>query len=241
MNPERVTAIVLGTVKHSDRSNILTVYTADKGRMAFVVSASKGRNANMLRARTLPLSMVEITYRPAPGVELQRASSVAPLHLFADIYFHPMKNAVGIFLAEFMSRLLRDTAPDPLMFQFVRNSLLVFERLDAGVANFHIAFLVNCASFAGIYPDITTYRRGMVFDMQQGCFTSEIPLHQDWLQADQSEQLLTLCRINYLNLRRFRFTREQRNQILDGILHYYAIHLPGMGKLKSPDVLRECF
>lgn len=241
MNPERVEALVLSTVRHSDKSDILTVYTPTHGRMAFVVAASAGKSARMRKARTMPLSLVEITFRAAPHAELHRATSITPLRVWNDIYFNPLKNAVAIFIAEFLSRLLRDMPPDELLFRYIANSLHVLDALKNGVANFHIAFLVGCGLFVGIFPDTETFVKGSVLDFRAGSFTTSVPMHNDWLTADESAYAALLSRINYLNMSRFRFTRQQRSQVVDLILRYYAIHLPGLGRLNSPQILAQLF
>ena len=47
--------------------------------------------------------------------------------------------------------------------------------------------------------------------------------------------------ITAANCRYFRFTKSQRRDTLAGIIHYYSIHYPGLGDLKSPAILAETF
>jgi len=39
----------------------------------------------------------------------------------------------------------------------------------------------------------------------------------------------------------FKFTREQRNEMLEIILSYYRLHHSTLGTLRSPDVLKQLF
>jgi DNA repair protein RecO (recombination protein O) len=53
--------------------------------------------------------------------------------------------------------------------------------------------------------------------------------------------MIKLLRMNFANLHLYRFSRGERNIILDRIITYYSIHLSGMGQLSSPAVLHALF
>jgi len=42
-------------------------------------------------------------------------------------------------------------------------------------------------------------------------------------------------------MHRFRFDRQQRNQVLDVMLTYYRLHHSTLGTLRSPEVLKQLF
>ena len=72
---EKVNAIVLGTVKHSDRHNITTLYTRECGRTAVATPAGSGRTACAKRALMMPLSAVEATVGSGAGRDIGRSLS----------------------------------------------------------------------------------------------------------------------------------------------------------------------
>ena len=47
--------------------------------------------------------------------------------------------------------------------------------------------------------------------------------------------------MNFSTMHLFRFSRAQRNRILDVLIDYYRLHLAAMPELNSPDVLRTLF
>lgn len=238
---EKLHAIVLGTVKHSDRNNVLTVYTATRGRMAFLVPASASRASRQRNALLMPLSLIEITARIRPGRDLHTFTSLTPLTIWSDIYFNPLKTSVGIFLAEFLSRLLADTPPDPQMWNFIADSLRFFDNTRRGVANFHIAFLTTLTHFVGIAPDTADYSPTAYFDIIAGCYTSHRPSHQSFLVGEDARMPRLLMRISYANIHLWRFNRDQRRRTLTAILRYYDAHIPGFSSLRSTEVLRQIF
>ena len=76
---EKVNAIVLGTVKHSDRHNITTLYTRECGRMAVATPAGSGRTACARRALMMPLSAVEATVGSGAGRDIGTRMPPQPL------------------------------------------------------------------------------------------------------------------------------------------------------------------
>lgn len=235
---EKLLGIVLEVKKHSDRNEIVTLYTRSHGRMVFVsgVAASNRRGR---AARLMPLSLVETDVRIVAGKELQRLPGVILAESWQTIYFQPAKLMTAIFLSDFLSHLLRTAQPDAAVFDFIRDSIRLLDGLEGNISNFNIAFLISMLPFAGIQPDISGYSEGLCFDMEAGCYV-DTPLRRGTtLFGHAAAHLPVLARMNYYNMRRFRYTAPQRREILDGILKYYGLHIPSSDNLKSLDVLRE--
>ncbi len=238
---EKLRGIVLGTVKHSDKNNIVTIYTAEYGRMAFISKCGSGTKRHSQNALLMPLSIIEINTSIHKNKDLQLLGQITPLAVYRDIYFNPIKNCIGIFIADFLNRVLRDTPPDSLMWKYIADSLLYFDFTKTGIANFHIAFIFSLSSFLGIQPDTTGWQEGSIFDMQAGRYTTLSPVHSNTICGEEAKMLLKLSRMNYANSHLFRFNQEIRNRIIDHILHYYELHIPGVAGMKSTEILRSLF
>lgn len=238
---EKLQAIVLSLVRHNDRSVILNVYTPDRGRVPLLMTMGSGRAARMKAAQTMPLAQIEFSCNFQAARELQRPSGIAPLYTYRDLYFHPVKNAVGIFLAEFLNHLLRDSVPDPAVFGFIAESLRLYDVLDTHVADFHIVLLAQLATFMGIAPDTGTYAPGSVFDMRSGRYSGMLPGHPDILTGIEARLPLLLSRLNFANMSALRLSRHDRAALLAGLLRYWGLHYPGLNNLKSPGVLAQLF
>ena len=48
-------------------------------------------------------------------------------------------------------------------------------------------------------------------------------------------------RMSASNMHLFRFSRVQRNNVIEVLLRFYTLHIPDFHALKSWDVLREVF
>ncbi|MDE6077785.1 MAG: recombination protein O N-terminal domain-containing protein [Muribaculaceae bacterium] len=236
---EKITGIILDITRHSDRLSIVTLFTRTRGRISFLSPAGTGKAGRLRQARLQPLAVIEADINFKTTSELQRLGNFSLHEIWNEIYFDPMKRLVALFLADFLNRLLRASMPDELMWDYIRDSLRLLDRMTTGVADFHIAFLSSLLTFAGIQPDGRDYRQGCVFDMQAGVFTSRVPSHSDYLYGEEARFAALLSRINFTNVRALRLNGRLRSEILDKLLRYYAIHFPGASNLRSLDVIHD--
>lgn len=175
----KITAIVLGVVRHSDTRSVATLYTPDRGRLTCVVPVAQRRGRSS-RVPLLPLSIIEADINFRPAQQLQMLSSYSPARVWRSIYVNPAKMAVATFISEFLMRLLRDSQPDAPTWTFIERSLMLLDSAGSGtehslrgrhaVANFHLVFTASLASFAGIQPDLTHYSPDAPFDMLSGTY-----------------------------------------------------------------------
>ena len=244
---EKITGIVLGTVRHSDRHNVTGLYTRERGRMALLTPAGSSRQSRQTAACFQPLSVVEAHVNITHSRDLLVPSGVARVEIWRTIYYEPMKMTVSMFISEFLNRLLRDSPPESALWDFILQSIRLLDITDdsTSIANFHITFLIGLMRMAGIYPDMSGYSEGMEFDMKSGRMVLPFSLQGGVrglrIDAQRAAFLPKLLRISYANSHRFRFSGKDRSEILDGILRYYGCHFPGCDHLKSLDILREVF
>lgn len=239
---EKLQGIVLSTVRHSDRTSVVTVFTQTHGRISLLVNVGAGKAARRQAPLVMPLAKVEFECNTSSGRELLRPHGLAFSSTYRSIYFSPVKNALAFFLAEFLNKLLRQSEADPPVFKYLSDSLNALDLLpNEAVANFHLVFLTGLATFMGIAPNLTGFHPGVLFDMRAGGYASLLPGHDDILMGDNALIPLILNRLNYVNMHLLKLNRTQRSALLDGLLRYWSIHYPGMSSLNSPEILSSLF
>ncbi|MDE7347682.1 MAG: DNA repair protein RecO C-terminal domain-containing protein [Muribaculaceae bacterium] len=244
---EKISGIVLGTVKHSDRHNVTGVYTRERGRMAFLTPAGASRQSRQIASYFQPLSIIEAQVTINPNRDLHIPTAVSRTTVWRTIYYEPMKMTVALFLSEFLNKLLRDSPAEPSLWDFIMQSMKLFDTIDNDIstANFHITFLIGLMRLTGIFPDMSSYTTGMEFDMKSGRmvlpFSLQGRIRGLRIDAERAAFLPKLARINYANCHRFLFNGRERSEILDDILRYYGCHFPGCDHLKSLEILKEIF
>ena len=156
--------------------------------------------------------------------------------------FHPLKGAIALFVSELLTRVLLEQEVNKGLFDYLRQSIVTLDRCSKGIANFHLVFLMQLAVYLGIFPNLSRYEEGIAFHLQEAEFLP-LPLTPNayHLHPDEARALHELARMNYQNMGLFAMNRLQRNRCLALMLEYYQLHLPGMGTLKSVEVLQQLF
>lgn len=233
--------IVLHNRPYSDAYSIALIYTEEFGPVSYLISRSKGKKTTVSKSLFHPLAILDLEADHQNLREIQRIKE-AKAHLISlDLLQDPVKSSIGIFLAEFLSRILREAHPNPSLFNYLADSIRVLDMSRESYANFHLSFIINLTRFMGFNPDAGTYSAGAFFDMQNGVFVRFKPTSPYFLNPDESLVFRHLLRMNYNNMRMFRFSGRERKLIIDRFLEYYRIHLVNFPDIKSLDILHEVF
>jgi len=235
-------AIVLRTIKYKDSSLIADVYTDVRGRCQFALRVPKTGRARVQPVLFQPLALLELEIDVRPNTNIYKVAEAKTLVPYADIPFNPYKQAIVMFLSEFLTRALREEEENRPLFEYLSNSLSFLDGATQGFSNFHLVFLQRLTRFLGIYPNVENYRPGCYFDLQNASFVGLRPLtHPHYLDAAESVYVQQLTRMNFETMHLFRFSRAQRARILTVLNEYYRLHLPDFPELKSLQVLQELF
>lgn len=234
-------AIVLHSLPYGDRRMIVDMFTKENGRQSFIVAVSRGRGAGVGKQLFQPLTILEVTAVTSVGSQLHKIREVHLAVPYLTVQFDPVKLPVCLFLSEFLYQALKNEQDNLPLYLYVKDSLLWFDACDRAIANFHLVFMLKLAQFVGFEPNTENYCDGYVFDLRACAFCRNTPLHSDYLAPGEAALIQIVVRMTYANMHLFRFTRGERNRIVDILVRYYCIHLPDFAPLKSLPVLRELF
>lgn len=237
---QHLRCVVLRTVKYDDRHSIVTVWSAERGRVGLLVPGGASREAVRRRAIMMPMGIFEGEADVRPGRDLFNIRDVRPMAVLPSVASSPSKAVVAMFLAEVLERVLRDSAPDEVLSEYIFQSVVLLDKLEArGVANFPVVFLCRLSSFLGIEPDLGAWRPGMLFDMTEGVYRRSAPLAGRWLDERQSAVAAMIQRLDFASASRLRIARSVRREILNTILEYYTLHLVPLDNLKTLGVISD--
>jgi len=234
-------AIILHQFQYNDRYAIVHVYTEAFGPVAYLTAATKTKTSRVPKALLHPLSIVELEVEHHNLREIQRIKEAKACMTLPAILSHPVKTAVSMFMAELISKFVKEQQPDQALFDFLLQSIRILELSEKSFANFHLVFLMKLSRFLGFYPDVSAYRRGMFFDMQNGVFITHKPAHHHFLNPDDSAAFVQLLRMDYENMSHFRFSGKERKAFISRAIEYYQIHLSHFQEIKSVEILHEVF
>lgn len=238
---QKMTGLVLHSLRYNDTSNIVTLYAREQGRVSLLVPVPRSRKASVKAVLFQPLSLVDLEVEARSQSGLHKVKEVKAHYTFRTVPYNPFKSAIALFLAEFLYRALREEAENPTLFAYLEHSLYWLDTCERGYANFHLVFLMRLSRFLGLFPNTEAYAPGDYFDLQNACFTSHQPLHPAFLGPEEASHIRLLMRMNYDTMHVFAFNRRERNRCLTIINDYYRLHLPDFPVLKSLEVLQELF
>lgn len=234
--------IMIGSVRHNDRTSVAHIFTSGHGMVPFIWFLSKtGKNASR-NTLLQPLTQLEFQSEYVPADSLQHIKEVKNIHPYRDIPFNPRKSAVTLFLSEFLTNALRGEQENPALFRYISQSLQWLDQAPEGsYANFHICFMLGTASYTGICPNADDYTPGAVLDLREGCFSILEPRHTEWLNKELSYKLNLLIRSDMDSMNDAPLTGQERVLLLNALNTWFRLHVPAFPVLKSIEVLEAVF
>lgn len=238
---QKVKGIVLHHIKYKESSAIVHVYTDKYGRQAYLVNSIRGKRSRFPGNLLQPLTLLEIEAYHKEGKDLQRLKEMRTYIAYRSIPFDHQKSSQALFLAEVLYKALQGEDPDAELFEFLENSLQLFDMTEDSTVNFHLLFLVQLTKYLGFYPENNFSRENDGFDMRNGQFATGTSIHPDYFQQECSELLSGLLGSGFNNLSQISVNQELRKQFMLDMMEYYKLHISGFGSLRSLPVLNEIY
>lgn len=238
---EKTRGIVLHQIKYTDSGIVAQLYTRNFGRQSFLIRGMRNKKAGKHNILFQPLFILEIEMQYKASREMQTIKefsvSFTPYNIHSDI----KKSVVAIFLGEVLTSVLKEESPHEEMFDYIEDAIKYFDERVTGFANFHIAFLAGLSSYLGFEPSPASADENVYFDMKNGIFVPVPPFHGFYASKEISEILAWFFSASYESCDLILLKGTLRNEVLETLVKYYSIHLPGLKKIKSLEVLKEVF
>ena len=238
---EKTRGIILHQIKYTDSGIVSQIYTRKFGRQSFMIKGMRSRKTGKRNILFQPLFILDLEVYYKASHEMQNLKEFSVFFTPYDIYSNIKKSVVAMFLGEVLTSVLKEESPHEEMFDFIEKSIIYFDKSKEGFANFHIAFLAGLCSFLGFEPGRQTEKDDMFFDMLDGVFVPVPPVHGNYANEEISAILADFFTCSYDLASNISLTGKIRNDILETLVRFYSLHLPGLKKIKSLDVLKEVF
>ncbi len=233
--------VILHQIKYTDSGIVVQVYTREYGRLAFLVRGMRSKKSGKRSALFQPMFILDLViyYKDSRSMQLLKEFSVS--YLPSDVYSDVKKSSIAVFLCEVLTSVLKEESPHIELYDFIEESVKYFDTSNTGFNNFHIAFLIGLSSFLGFEPGLRTDAENKYFDFLNGTFVKLPPSHADYANIEISDILAEFFSASFDKTGSIPLTGELRNEVLETLIRYYSIHLPGLKKINSLEVLKEIF
>lgn len=238
---EQTRAIVLHNIKYSDSSSITHFYTEKFGRLSVMVRHPKSKKSVSKKSILQPLFLLNINLQHKQNREIQQCKELVNTPVFHNIPFNITKSSIALFLAEFLSKVLKEEETNPPLFEFLSSSIQWLDQCSLGVANFHIVLLYELSKFLGFYPDNNYSETNCYFNLRDGYFSKFKESEEISTNKLLSEYLSQVPKAGFKSMEEIKLSRTQRTALLNALMNYYRYHLPEIGRIKSLEILNQVF
>lgn len=234
-------AIVLHQLKYGESSVIVTLFTEEFGRQSYIVNGIRSARAKTKMGLLQPLFLLEIEAYHKAGREVQRLKEFRMAEVYQSLPFDISKSTIAMFLAELLNKTIHREESDATLFEFLHNSLLYFDEMEAGKSNFHLWFMVRLLSYFGFQLENNCNSLNVFFDLKAGCFVPSRPSLPNTPDTEESAYLSKLIRLDVAELEQYTINGDMRSRLLGHLVEYYSIHFEGIGAFQSLAVLKDIF
>ena len=233
--------IILKSVKYSETSLILDIFTRDLGLKTFIISGVRKKNARTGAGTVQPMNIVDLVVYDSLRSKINRIKEVKSAYLYQQIPFDIRKSSIALFIIEILGKSIREKEANPGFYDFVEDSLLFLDRTTKNTANFHLIFLIKTSKFLGFYPVNNYDAENTYFDKREGVFVKYKPAHRDYLEKEKAKILHDIINADLENCDELSISRNDRKELLENLILYYKIHLTDFGKVRTLDVFKSVF
>ncbi len=232
--------IVLQTIKHSDSGIICHILTEEYGLIPFIVRGTHSKKNNTRSAYFQPLQILSLEIYYKSSRNLQSLKEVSADITLKNLHFDFERNSIAFFIGEVLKKTLNEGEPNKNIYNYIKDSIIYLDS-DKNILNFHIGFLIGLMKYLGIAPTHEYSEKNCYFDMQNGLYTSSPPLHGYYLDKRFSELLYRFSGSSIEDCSMIPLNGNSRSAFIDKLILYFSMHLQGLNRIKSLDVLKEIF
>jgi DNA repair protein RecO (recombination protein O) len=244
--------IVFHTLKYSESSIIVKIYTELFGIQSYLFRGVRGRGAKVKPGLFQPLTLLELVVYHKEQRTLHSVKEVCLGHPYQNIPSDIRKSSVLLFINELAYKSIREEEANPPLFEFLWASCLHLDETRDPVTNFPLLFALHLCHYLGIFPQTNHSSQFPVFNLREGLFQPSIPDHPHYLDPDHSSIFYSMLTTPFLRPDdRINPALEPlpaginsigpatRKRLLDTLLLYYQLHLTGFKGLHSHHILHD--
>lgn len=235
----KVRGIVIKVSTYSESSVVAQIFTDKFGIQSYLINGVKKPKAKISINILQPLHLLDMVVYHKANTQLQRVAEARAVPIFKSIPYDVIKNTIVQFLNEVLYKCIQHQGADDRMFEFIFNAISWFDEVERTSVNFHLSFLLKLTRFLGFAPHTQQRPDQKFFDLQEGEFTSIVPLHPYYLDLPDAEMLISLFQTKFDDLQNVQMNNVMRRRMLDKVLIYYNLHTASFGQVKSHHVLEE--
>lgn len=233
--------VVLHYFKYSENSVIVKIFTQHFGIQSYILKGINSKKNKAQKAYLQPLSIIEIEASQKENKNLQTLKAIKIEPAYQSIPFNVYKSAIAFFIAEFLSKTIKEEESNNILFDFISSSLVILDEKMENFSNFHIVFMAQLTEYFGFQPQLETYQNNTYFNLQEGVFSPIQPPHPFYANQINTTLLYNAFVVDIQQLNTLSLNNGQRKVVLSILIDYYSLHVNNLSNIKSREILEEIF
>jgi len=232
--------IIFRSLKYSETSVIVDIYTEEKGLRAYIVNGVRSKNARIKASVLQVMTLVDMVAYDRNDNKLARIREIKVAYVYQSIPFDVVKGAVGLFMIELARKTIQESEKNEGLFNFLFGSFQELDATEHPVSNLHIGFMIELTAFLGFQPGGNyDMEESRVFDLLEGVFAPpEAEGHQS-LDEGQSILLDNFLKTPMKQAYKIKLNRKERKDFLNQLLLFYRLHVESFDTLNAHKILEE--
>ena len=229
-------ALILRTTKYGETSVIVHAYTHLFGLVAFMARGVRKKGAKIHIALLQPMNLAQVVFSAGKSGALGHLNEISLSPMYHSIPFDVKKNAIIMFINEILYKSLKEEQPNETLFDCIKNFLVALDETQSHFVDNHLFFMAELTKHFGIFPNFG--KKGW-FDLKEGVSVSPKPLHEYAISNEETVLFQMLFTTPAEEQPKIKINATERNLLLDMLLKYYALHIPGMETIRSRSILHQ--
>jgi len=224
--------IVLKSLKYSETSLILDIYTRDKGLRSFIISGvrkAKAKQANIFQA----MNIIDLVAQDKQE-KLARIKESKLSVIYSSLNQEVLKSSIGIYYVDLFRAVVKEKESNPELFDFLETALINLDQSHSELALKPLVFGINMAKHLGFGWSNNFSEIDNCFDIQIGQFVPFSSNHQSSLNPELSKTLYEIL----LQGSSVTVSKPVRTELMNALIRYFSFHIEGFTELRSLKVLR---
>jgi DNA repair protein RecO (recombination protein O) len=230
--------IVLQYLNYSESSIIVKIFTEELGLQSYIVKGIRSKRSKSRLALFQPLTLLDLIVYHKENKTLHHIKEQKVSFAYHSMPVDITKRSIVFFLDEILFRSIRVETPDKPLFEWLFNALTWLDLSENNIVNYHLVFMIQLSRFLGFFPKMIPGKRPKYFDLQEGEFIEFEPPHSAYVSGELVVTLQLFTSSTFDESSRIEISNETRRKLLDILVTYYQLHLPGFGEIKSLEVLK---
>ncbi|MAJ52321.1 MAG: DNA repair protein RecO [Flammeovirgaceae bacterium] len=216
--------IVINYIKYKESSIIIRILTEKYGFQSFLLNGVRSVRSKKSIGNFQSLNVLELVAYKSPKADIYRLNEFKILHLATSFQLNFKKSAIVMFCTELLSKtLFHERTENRNLYQFLKNEIIIFDKLKVEFESFHIYFAIKYASYLGFFIKSVE----LLLPFKENLSS---PLYIYLKNIIRSEHYISEPTTGTL-----------RSTALKHVINYYSLHLENFGEIKSLRILSQVF